>query len=81
MGERRLDVSSLEPPGPFAAALAALRELPPGDWLVLAHRREPVPLLDLLAGLGFRHRVRKGSAVPVEVVIWRAADPEPAARP
>lgn len=78
---RRLDVSRLEPPEPMVQALAALRELGADEYLVIAHRREPVPLYDLLPGLGFRHRVQQGAATAFEIVIWRQAGPEPEAGP
>ncbi len=74
---RVLDVSGLEAPEPMVRALAALRELPRGSWLVLQHRRVPIPLLAMLDEMGLRHRTRPGTATDVEVLIWHDGDPEP----
>jgi hypothetical protein len=78
---RTVDVSALEPPQPMEVALAALRELAADEYLVLQHRREPVPLYAMLAAMGFCHRVRPGRATAVEVVIWRAGGEAPEAAP
>lgn len=76
---RILDVSELEPPEPMTRALAALRALAPDEYLLLRHRRVPVPLLPMLAELGFAHRVRPGRTTAVEVLAWRQGAPEPEA--
>jgi len=74
---RFVDVSELEPPRPMEVALSELRSLAAGEHLVLAHRREPVPLYALLAAMGFQHRVRTGRRTAFEIVIWRASEPPP----
>ncbi len=74
---RIVDVSELEPPEPMAVALASLRELGVDEYLVLRHRREPIPLFPMLIEMGFACRVRDGRATPIEVVIWRSDAPEP----
>lgn len=79
MRARLVDVSALPAPEPLQAALAALAGLAADEYLVLAHRREPVPLYELLAAAGYRHRVRRGRATAIEVVIWRADGPDPEA--
>lgn len=78
--ERILDVSGLEAPEPFRAALAAVHELEEGEILRLCHRREPFPLYETLARLGFCYRVRDGARTKFEILIWRADDSEPGAR-
>ena len=78
MRARFVDVSALPAPEPLQVVLDALGELAPGEYLVLAHRREPFPLYELLAGRGFRHRVRRGSRTPFEILVWRAGSPPPA---
>lgn len=75
----RIDVSGLEPPEPMVQVLAALRVLRADEYLVIAHRREPVPLYDLLPGLGFQRRTRPGTATEFEVLVWRAGEPDPEA--
>lgn len=77
MPARIVDVSGLEPPQPMQVALEQLRTLGAEDYLVLQHRREPIPLYAMLGQLGFAHRVRKGAATAIEVVIWRRGTPEP----
>jgi len=52
--DHRLDVSDLPPPEPLERTLDALAMLPPGDRLVLHHRRQPYPLYDLLRSMGYR---------------------------
>jgi hypothetical protein len=74
---RVVDVSELEPPEPMTVALATLRDLAPDEYLVLRHRREPIPLYAMLTGLGFAWRLRTGSVTAFEVLIWRKADAEP----
>ena len=74
---RIVDVSELEPPRPLAVAVAALRELGDGQYLVVRHRREPVPLYAMLTEMGFSYRVREGAVTPIEVVIWASSDEPP----
>ena len=76
-GERVLDVRELEPPQPMVRVLAALRELPRGSWLLMKHRRVPVPLYPILDEQGFEHRTRPNDAGEVEVRIWHTDDPAP----
>lgn len=74
---RFVDVSELEPCRPLEVALAELRSLAADEYLVLGHRREPVPLYAMLPAMGFSHRVRKGRTTPFEIVIWRSVQPPP----
>ena len=55
--DHRLDVSDLPAPEPLERALDALATLPPGDRLLLCHRRQPYPLFDLLQRMGYRWQV------------------------
>lgn len=55
--DHRLDVSDLPPPEPLERALDALGLLAPGDRLLLHHRRQPYPLYDLLARMGYQWTV------------------------
>ena len=52
-----LDVSQLSPPEPMREICAKLPELQSGQLLHVFHRREPVPLYELLAqqGLNYLH--------------------------
>ncbi|WDE13800.1 DUF2249 domain-containing protein [Thalassomonas haliotis] len=55
MDEIYLDVSELAPPDPMTKILMALAELQAGQYLRVAHSREPVPLYEKLqvAGWGY----------------------------
>ena len=52
--ERQLDVRDRQPPEPLELILAELDELPAQDWLRVRHRRDPVPLYDILREMGFK---------------------------
>lgn len=69
-----LDVSGLEPPEPLARTLAAAEALPPGDYLLMLHRRDPCLLPDNLRRRGFAFFQRPGTCTAVEVFIWREGD-------
>jgi hypothetical protein len=75
---RHVDVRELEPPLPLVRALAAVQSLAADEYLVLHHRREPVPLYELLSAMGFAHQTRSAAADRFEIMIWRAAGPAPA---
>ena len=77
MRARHVDVSELDPPQPMLVALAELRELAGDEYLVLAHRREPVPLYAMLETMGFAHRAQPGRRAAFEILIWRRSGPSP----
>lgn len=54
-----MDVRDLEPPGPMIAILEKLADLGAGARLRVRHRREPLPLYDKLAALGFAARAER----------------------
>ncbi len=74
--ERVIDVSDLEPPEPMQATLAAVRELRADEYLVMRHRREPVPLFAMLLEMGYCYRVRPGDDTAYEILIWPAGNAE-----
>jgi hypothetical protein len=79
--QRHLDVRELEAPEPLVRTLAVLTALAPDDYLLLIHRREPLPLYDLLASMGWRHRVHAAAPDRFEIQIWRESGPTPPAAP
>lgn len=81
MRPRHLDVRDLAPPEPMVRALAALTALAADEYLLLIHRREPLPLYDLLARMGWRHRVHAAAPDRFEIQIWRESGPAPVAAP
>ncbi len=64
-----LDVSALPVPEPLERVLDALADLPPGDRLRVLHRREPFPLYDLLARMGYRWETQ-GEEGQYQILIW-----------
>ncbi len=68
--EQVIDVRRLEPPEPLERILDALADLPPGDWLRVRHRREPVPLYRILQQLGYRWDTRHLAPEQVEILVW-----------
>ncbi|MCP5066346.1 MAG: DUF2249 domain-containing protein [bacterium] len=73
--ERVLDVSEYEAPEPFRLAVEAVNQLEEGECLRMCHRRQPFPLYETLAELGFSYRVMDGTHTRYEILIWRADDP------
>lgn len=76
--EHLVDVRDLEPPGPFEQVLTVLRRLPPGDHVLMLHRREPLPLYAALAPMGFAHRTMRDGPDAFRIYIWRRDDAPPA---
>ena len=70
--EQTIDVSTLEPPEPVERILDALADLPPGDWLRVTHRRDPVPLYSMLRDMGYRWDTRHPAPEQFEILIWPA---------
>lgn len=59
-----LNVSELEAPEPMRLILNALTQLQSGQFLLVQHRQEPVPLYPKLTAMGFEYVVRDyGKAV------------------
>ena len=71
--ERYLDVRDRQPPEPLELILAELDELPAQDWLRVRHRRDPVPLYNILREMGFKWH-SCWVADEIEIVIWHEAN-------
>lgn len=74
---RILDVRALPPPEPLELVLDALAELPADGHLRVLHRREPLPLYDLLRTMGYSWDVR-GQEGAFEIRIWSSTATPPA---
>ena len=74
--EHVLDVTDLEMPGPLQAVLAAVDDLPAGDYVRLFIRRDPVLLYPLLHLQGFEYETKTLSAENYQVLIWHHGDVE-----
>ncbi|MDP6377601.1 MAG: DUF2249 domain-containing protein [Pseudomonadales bacterium] len=77
--EITLDASAMEPPEPFDRATEILRQLAPGHYLRMLHRRVPHPLFDFCREMSLSHCVIGGEASAYEIIIYYPAD-EPALR-
>ena len=74
-----LDVSDLEPPEPLVQTLETAKQLKPGQYLRMLHRRDPCMLYGNLDDNHFKYFQREGSTTAVEVFIWAENDAEAAA--
>lgn len=66
---RTLDVSQLPPPLPMVRILETLRELGPGETLLVQHTRRPIHLYPKLEALGCTHETTEPAPGRVEVRI------------
>lgn len=69
-----IDVSELEPPQPMTVILEALNKLPKGHFLVVNHRRKPVPLFSLLAEQDYCWRHQLEAEEKHCIFIWHKQD-------
>ena len=76
--EHILDATQLEAPAPLEAALDALDNLPPGHYLRLILKRNPVFLYPLLLVQGYEHATHSHSQEHYEVLIWHKDDQDAA---
>lgn len=72
--EFTLDARDLAPPEPFERATHILRQLQPGQYLRMLHRRVPYPLFDVCCALSLVYSVSEDSAAPYEILIYFAQD-------
>jgi hypothetical protein len=70
---RTLDVSHLPPPLPMVRILETLREIGPGQTLLVHHVRRPIHLYPKLDALGCTHETHEHPDGKVEVRITTAA--------
>ena len=71
--ETTLDARDMAPPEPFDKATAILRQLQPGQYLRMLHRRVPYPLFEFCQALSLAYSVNQDAAV-CEVIIYYPAD-------
>ena len=70
-----IDVSDLEAPQPFEEILKQLKVLGSGEYIHMLHRKQPLPLLQMLEENGYAAVMRNGDSKPWEIFIWNTADP------
>ena len=69
-----LDASEMEPPEPFDRATGILRELEPGQYLRMLHRRMPYPLFEFCQAMSLTYTVIEGGVAACEIIIYFPAD-------
>ena len=74
LDEKFLDASDMEPPLPFEQALLLLAELQPGEYLRMAHRLIPWPLLEYCNERKLEYRVQPGETAKYNILIWYKQD-------
>lgn len=72
--QRLIDVSELEAPEPFEAIISLVDTLEPGEYICMRHRKQPLPLIEILHQRGFTSRIRPGSESKWEIIIWDTQD-------
>ena len=72
--ETTLDARDMAPPEPFDQATAILRQLQPGQYLRMLHRRIPYPLFEFCQALSLAYSVNENDATACEVIIYFPAD-------
>jgi hypothetical protein len=69
-----LDAREMEPPEPFDRATEILRQLEPGQYLRMLHRRVPYPLFEFCRAMSLTHTVIEGGATLYVIIIYFPAD-------
>jgi len=72
--ETTLDARDMAPPEPFDRATAILRQLQPGQYLRMLHRRVPYPLFEFCRAMSLDYSVNEDATVTCEVIIYFPAD-------
>ena len=72
--ETTLDARDMAPPEPFDRATAILRQLQPGQYLRMLHRRVPYPLFEFCRAMSLDYSVNEDDTVACEVIIYFPAD-------
>ena len=74
LDEKFFDASEMEPPLPFEQALSLLAALQPGEYLRMAHRMIPWPLLEYCQERNLEHRVQPGETAKYDILFWYKQD-------
>ena len=72
--EITLDARGMAPPEPFDQATAVLRQLQPGQYLRMLHRRVPYPRFEFCRGLSLAYAVQEEAVAACEIIIYFPAD-------
>jgi len=69
-----LDASGMSPPEPFENATSILRELQPGQYLHMRHRRIPWPLFDFCRELSLQYSYEEREPSVFHVFVYFTED-------
>jgi len=72
--EITLDARDMAPPAPFDKATAILRQLQPGQYLRMLHRRVPYPLFEFCRAMSMDYSVNEDATAACEIIIYFPAD-------
>ena len=72
--EQLIDVSELEPPEPFEAVLKLIDKIGAGEYIRMIHRKQPLPLIELLESRGFECAIKQGTKSEWDIIIWHKSD-------
>jgi len=72
--ETTLDARDMAPPEPFDKATAILRQLRPGQYLRMLHRRVPYPLFEFCRAMSLAYAVQEEAPAACEIIIYFPAD-------
>ena len=72
--ETTLDAREMAPPEPFDKATAILRQLQPGQYLRMLHRRVPYPLFEFCRAMSLAYTVNEDADAACEIIIYFTAD-------
>lgn len=72
--EITLDAREMEPPQPFEQATEILRQLQPGQYLRMLHRRAPYPLFEFSQAMELACEVLENSPATYEIIFYFPTD-------
>ena len=70
-----INASEMEAPQPFEEVLKRVKELQPDEYIHMLHRKQPLPLVQLLEENGYAIIIREGQSTPWEIFIWNKSEP------
>ena len=72
--ELLIDVSDEEAPKPFELVLGRIEHLKQGEYIRMLHRKQPLPLIQMLEENGYECKMSPGQQTKWEIIIWNKQD-------
>ena len=69
-----VDVSDEEAPKPFELVLERIAQLNQGEYIRMLHRKQPLPLIQVLEKNGYGCKMSPGQQSQWEIIIWNKQD-------